>query len=109
MPGSGLAVLADGGFTLTNRVTINAALERHRVPSIASYRQFASDGALMSYGTDTIDIYSRAANYVDRILKVPSQPTCRYNSRSNSSSYSIQDREGTRADIPPKLLALPTR
>jgi putative ABC transport system substrate-binding protein len=69
VPGSGLAILADGGFNLSNRATINAALERHRVPSIASYRQFASDGALMSYGADTIDLYSRAASYVDRILK----------------------------------------
>ena len=69
VPGSGLAILADGGFNLSNRATINAGLERHRVPSIASYRQFASDGALMSYGADTIDLYSRAASYVDRILK----------------------------------------
>ena len=68
-PGSGLAVLADGGFTLSNRATINAALERHRVPSIAFYRQFVSEGALMSYGPDTVDIYRRAAGYVDRILK----------------------------------------
>ena len=50
LPGSGLAVLPDGSFTLTNRMTINTALERHRVPSIALLRQFVSDGALMSYG-----------------------------------------------------------
>jgi putative tryptophan/tyrosine transport system substrate-binding protein len=60
LPGSGLAVLPDGSFTLTNRMTINTALGRHRVPSIALLRQFVSDGALMSYGPDTIDIYRRA-------------------------------------------------
>ncbi len=68
-PGSGLAILPDGGFTLSNRVTINAALARHRVPSVAFYRQFASNGALTSYGPDIIEIYRRAAGYVDRILK----------------------------------------
>jgi putative ABC transport system substrate-binding protein len=67
--GSGLAVLPDGGFTVTNRATIQAAADRHRLPSIAPWRQFAAEGALMSYGPDTTDIFRRAADYVDRILK----------------------------------------
>jgi putative tryptophan/tyrosine transport system substrate-binding protein len=68
-PDSGLVVLPDGGFTITNRATIQAAVDRHRLPSIAPYRQFALDGALMSYGPDDIDIFRRAAGYVDRLLK----------------------------------------
>jgi len=33
------------------------------------FRQFAVEGGLMSYGPDTADIFRRAADYVDRILK----------------------------------------
>ena len=76
LPSSGLAVMPDGGFTLTNRATINAALERHRLPSVVFYRQFVSDGALMFYGPDTIDIYRRVADYVDRIRLLHWHPLC---------------------------------
>jgi len=67
--GSGLAVVPDGGFTLSNRAPILAALHRHRMPAVVFYRQFIAEGALMSYGPDTIDLSRRAADYVDRILK----------------------------------------
>ena len=69
VPGSGLAVLPDGGFTLANRGAIQSALVRHHMPSIAPFRQFVSEGALMSYGPDDVDIFRRAADYVDRIFK----------------------------------------
>src|SRR5262249_19508735 len=38
-------------------------------PAIYPYRHFPAEGGLMSYGTDTIDGYRRAAGYIDRILK----------------------------------------
>ena len=41
-------------------------MERHRVPALS---QFAAEGALMSYGSDTHDIFRRSASYVDRILR----------------------------------------
>jgi putative ABC transport system substrate-binding protein len=69
LPRCGLAVLPDGGFTITNRATIQAALGRHPLPTIVFWRQFVAEGALMSYGPDTVDIFRRAADYVDRILK----------------------------------------
>jgi putative ABC transport system substrate-binding protein len=68
-PDSGVAILPDGGFTVTNRITIQAAIDRHRLPSITPWRQFVAEGALMSYGPDSIDIFRRSADYVDRILK----------------------------------------
>jgi putative ABC transport system substrate-binding protein len=68
-PGSGLAVLPDGGFTQTHAATIHEALDRHPMPAIFRWRQFVSNGKLMSYGPDTIDIYRRSADYVDRIVR----------------------------------------
>ena len=32
-------------------------------------RFYATDGGLMSYGIDTVDLFRRSASYVDRILK----------------------------------------
>jgi putative ABC transport system substrate-binding protein len=52
LPGSGLSILPDGGFTISNRAIIQAALDRDRVPPIAPFRRFVSEGALMSYGPD---------------------------------------------------------
>jgi putative ABC transport system substrate-binding protein len=42
---------------------------RHRLPSVSVYRSFVTEGGLMAYGPDTADIFRRAAEYVDRILK----------------------------------------
>ena len=68
-PGSGVAVLPDGGFTISNGAAIRTALERHRLPYVVPWRPFVAEGALMSYGPDPIDIFRRSADYVDRILK----------------------------------------
>jgi len=67
-PGGGLIVPPDA-FTVVNRAPILRAAARHRVPAIYAYRQFVSEGGLMSYGPDTTDIFQRSAAYVDRILK----------------------------------------
>ena len=40
-----------------------------RLPDVHAYREAAEDGALMSYGIDIVDLYHRAASYVDRLLK----------------------------------------
>jgi len=42
---------------------------RHRLPAVYSYRYFATTGGLISYGANPIDMYRRAASYVDRILR----------------------------------------
>ncbi|MEO5699404.1 MAG: ABC transporter substrate-binding protein [Casimicrobiaceae bacterium] len=41
----------------------------HRIPAIYGYREFVTDGGLISYGPDRIDHYRRTASYVSRILK----------------------------------------
>jgi putative tryptophan/tyrosine transport system substrate-binding protein len=42
---------------------------RHRLPAVYSSRNFVMDGGLISYSPDQIDLYRRAAGYVDRILR----------------------------------------
>jgi putative ABC transport system substrate-binding protein len=42
---------------------------RHRLPNVYAYRYYPISGGLASYGVDDIDLYRRAASYVDRILK----------------------------------------
>jgi putative ABC transport system substrate-binding protein len=68
VPGGGLVVLPDT-FTFSNRAPLIASAARHRLPAIYALRGQAVDGGLLSYGPDTIDLYRRAAAYVDRILK----------------------------------------
>ncbi len=67
-PGSGLIAAADV-YILAVRGAILKAAEKHRVPIISPYRQFVTEGSLMSYGPDTADIFRRSSSYVDRILK----------------------------------------
>jgi putative tryptophan/tyrosine transport system substrate-binding protein len=41
----------------------------HSLPSVYAFRYYPISGGLASYGTDNIDLFRRAASYVDRILK----------------------------------------
>ena len=67
-PGGALIVVPDN-FTSVHRRLIIALTAHLRVPAIYSFRYFAMDGGLMSYGVDLLDLYRRTASYVDRILK----------------------------------------
>jgi putative ABC transport system substrate-binding protein len=66
--GSGLLVMPDV-FTMNNRELLVALAARHRLPAIYPFNYFATSGGLVSYGIDNIDVYRRAAAYVDRILR----------------------------------------
>ena len=67
-PGGGLIVLPSGLMSANRELIAGLAL-RHSVPTIYPYSYFAWSGGLISYGTDALDLYRRAAVYVDRILK----------------------------------------
>ena len=67
-PNTGLIVMPDI-FILAHREQIIALADRYRLPAAYAYRLFAMSGGLMSYGTDLVDLFRRAAPYVDRILK----------------------------------------
>jgi putative ABC transport system substrate-binding protein len=70
------AAQPDGGMFVPLDVTMNAFMEqtiatiaRHRLPAVYSERVFVTSGGLVSYGTDRVEQYRRAASYVDRILR----------------------------------------
>jgi putative ABC transport system substrate-binding protein len=66
-PGGALVILPDS-FTLTHRDVIVAAALHDRLP-LTSWTDFARGGGLMSYWFDPVELYTRAASYIDRILK----------------------------------------
>jgi putative ABC transport system substrate-binding protein len=67
-PGGGLVVMPDV-FTYAHRAPIISAAARNNVPAVYWESHFARDGGLLSYGTDLVDTWRRAATYVDRILR----------------------------------------
>jgi putative ABC transport system substrate-binding protein len=79
---------------------------RHRLPAIYSYRSFAVEGGLISYGPDMVDQYRRAAAYVDRIFKgekptdLPVQAPTKYELVIN-----VRTAKALGLDLPPALLA----
>jgi putative ABC transport system substrate-binding protein len=56
-------------FMLGHRAPIILAAARNQVPAVYSSSTFVRDGGLLSYGPDRVDIFHRAASYVDRILR----------------------------------------
>jgi putative ABC transport system substrate-binding protein len=68
VPNSGM-VLPPDSTTVDHRNRIIDLAARHRVPAAYSFTFFVTDGGLMSYGTDQVDLFRHAANYVDRILR----------------------------------------
>jgi putative tryptophan/tyrosine transport system substrate-binding protein len=66
---NGALIVLPGPVTIRHREAIIVAAARHRLPTIYPYRFFTVDGGLMSYGSDVLDSYRRAASYIDRILR----------------------------------------
>jgi putative ABC transport system substrate-binding protein len=52
-----------------HRAPIILAAARNNVPAVYLLSEFVKDGGLISYGQDPVDIFRRAATYVDRILR----------------------------------------
>ena len=53
----------------SNRVRIFALANIARLPTIASIREFVEAGGLMSYGPNYPDLFRRAGDFVDKILR----------------------------------------
>ncbi|WP_426613827.1 ABC transporter substrate-binding protein [Bradyrhizobium sp. McL0616] len=53
----------------TNRIQINALALDARLPTLHGQRGYVEAGGLMSYGADIPDLFRRAGDYVDKILR----------------------------------------
>ena len=53
----------------THRIRINTLALAARLPTMHTFREGVEVGGLMSYGTNNPDLFRRAADYVDKILR----------------------------------------
>jgi putative tryptophan/tyrosine transport system substrate-binding protein len=53
----------------TNRIRINTLAVGARLPTMHGFREYVEAGGLMSYGPDFSDLFRRAAEFVDKILR----------------------------------------
>jgi putative tryptophan/tyrosine transport system substrate-binding protein len=67
-PSGGLIIMPDS-FNIVHRNRILALTAQYRLPAISPYRFAVEEGGLMAYGVEQVDLFRRAAAYVDRILK----------------------------------------
>jgi putative ABC transport system substrate-binding protein len=67
-PGGGLFVVRDAFMTLHREPIISAAA-RNNVPAVYGLSEPVREGGLLSYAVDVVDLWRRAASYVDRILR----------------------------------------
>ena len=56
-------------FFNSNRAQLVDLAARHRLPAMWESDEFARSGGLISYGASLVELFRRAAGYVDRILK----------------------------------------
>jgi putative ABC transport system substrate-binding protein len=104
-PNGGLLVIPDV-FTSTNSHQIIALAATYRQPALYTFKFFAMQGGLLSYGIDVLDIYQRATSYVDRILRganpgeLPVQAPTKFELVIN-----LKTAKALGLEIPPTLLA----
>jgi len=95
------------GFAVLNRARIIEHAARRGLPTMYGWREFVSDGGLMSYGPNVPEMVRKAASYVDRILKgekpgdLPIQQPVRLELIIN-----LKTAKALNLEIPPTLLAL---
>jgi hypothetical protein len=61
--------VATDPLVFTNRIRINTLAQELGLPTIYGSRGYVEAGALMSYGPNFPDLFRRAAEYVDKILR----------------------------------------
>ena len=65
----GAIMTATGSPFFAERKLIVEFAGKYRLPAIYFQKQFVDEGGLMFYGADSVDLYRRAAHYVDKIFK----------------------------------------
>jgi putative tryptophan/tyrosine transport system substrate-binding protein len=107
-----LRARADAVYVVTdplvsiNRIRINVLAVGERLPTMHSVREYIEGGGLMSYGPSYSDLFRRAAEYVDKILRgakpadLPVEQPTKFDLIINQTTA-----KALRIDIPPGVLA----
>jgi putative ABC transport system substrate-binding protein len=104
-PNGGVIVTASSSV-VTHRTVLIAAMMSHRLAAVYPFPYYSSYGGLASYGPDSVDVHTRAATYVDRILRgdrpaeLPVQAPTRYQLAINLKTAKALD-----LTVSPSLLA----
>jgi putative ABC transport system substrate-binding protein len=105
VPNGGL-IVTSSTLAAVHRKLIIALAARHQLPAVYPSRFFVTGSGLMSYGPDSIDLWRRAAGYVDRILRgekpadLPVQAPTKYELIINLRTAKLLG-----LTVPPMLLA----
>lgn len=67
--GAGVVLVQDDPYAMVGRSQIAALALKHKLPAIAGSIEIAEAGALVAYGPNRLDLFRRAAGFVDRLLK----------------------------------------
>ena len=104
-PNGGL-ITTSSALAVIRRDLIIGLAAKHKLPAIYHRRLFAASGGLISYGPDVIDMFRRAAGYVDLILKgekpadLPVQAPTKYELVIN-----LKTAKALGLTVPPRLVA----
>jgi putative ABC transport system substrate-binding protein len=101
----GVVTMLDSMFNNERKKIAALALE-HRLPTMVHTGEMVKDGGFISYGADFADLFRRAADYVDLILKgarpsdLPVQQPTKFELAINLKTAKLLG-----LDVPPTLLA----
>jgi len=102
----GAIMTTPGNRFFAERKRIVELAVKYGFPAIYPQKEFVDEGGLMSYGADYIDLYRRAAVYVDKILK-GAQPADLPVQQATKFEFVINLKAAKQIDltIPPEVLA----
>jgi putative tryptophan/tyrosine transport system substrate-binding protein len=98
--------VSSDALMVTNRARIHTLAMGVRLPTMYASRDYVEAGGLMSYGTNYADLFRRAAEYVDKILRgakpgdIPVEQPTKFEFVIN-----LQTARTLGLEIPPTLLA----
>jgi ABC-type uncharacterized transport system substrate-binding protein len=98
--------VAGDPLMITNRVRINTLALGARLPTTYNQREFVEAGGLMSYGPNFPDLFRRAGDYVDKILRgtkpadIPVEQPTKFD-----LVFNLTTAKALGLEVPPTLLA----